>query len=81
MSTQTARDFPRIQFMRMTRAEFTGIREMIADAQTKGRDLLAWQIEEAMSSDVMTLAQFDVLMGAYRHWLNWGFEPAPESAT
>ena len=80
MSTQTALDFPRIQFMRMTRAEVTGIKAMISDARTKGRDLFAEQVANSMSSDVMTLAQFDALMGVYRHWLNWGFEPAPQGA-
>ena len=80
MSTQTTRDFPRIQFMRMTDAELAGMRAMERNALATGRTVFALQVGAVLRSDVMTLGQFDALMGAYRHWLNWGFEPAPESA-
>lgn len=79
MSTQTALGFPQIQFMRMTDAEFAGLRSMERNALFTGRTMFALQVGAVLRSDVMTIGQFDALMGAYRHWLNWGFEPAPES--
>ncbi len=68
--------FPALSFMRLTDHEWRELRRMAADANACGRWPLGYALTNTLRSDVMTLAQYDALMAAYRHWLNWGFKDA-----
>jgi hypothetical protein len=69
--------FPNICFIRLTAHESAEIDRMIYDAKKKGRSIWSEEMTSATRGDVMLLCQYDAIMAAYRHWLNWGFNGIP----